>query len=181
MHKIMADLHQEHLHLARVFDILDQQLEQFTEGKTPDLFLMADILNYVQHYPDLVHHPKEDLVYEVFRTRTSVGMVYVVQLQKEHYYLPFLTNELHTMLQSAANSVAFVSRDVLKDKIEHYLDVQRKHMDLEESVLFPLIEKTLTDEDWKSIELSNLEKADPLFGDSVEACYENLYQSIQSR
>lgn len=177
----MKELHQDHLHLTRVFNILEQQLEILSTDGDPDLFLMLDILNYVQHYPDLVHHPKEDRIYDVLMNRSIEGAKYLVQLSKEHQYLPTLSDELYKMLDSAANSTLFVSRDELESKIKYFLKIERKHMDLEEKVIYPMINKTLTDEDWESIEVDTLDKDDPLFGDSVEACYENLYESIKKQ
>ena len=181
MTTIMDDLHQEHLHLTRVFNILEEQVNIMANEGDPDLFLMVDIVNYVQHYPDLVHHPKEDKVYDLFSSRSKEGADIVKQLQDEHKFLPTLTNEVHDMLVGAANSVLFVSREELFSKIQHFLETERKHMNLEEDTLFPLIKTVLSEEDWDSLELSALMKADPLFGNTVEARYQNLYQSIKAQ
>ena len=181
----MEALHLDHVHLTKVFNILDQQSQLISadEGRNgkPDIFLMVDIAHYVKNYPDLIHHPKEDRVYEVFKTRTNEGADIVDQVQNEHKLLPNETNELYTLLEAAANSALFISRDELRSKIQHFLALERNHMNIEEQVLFPLIESTLTEEDWDSIDTATLNKSDPLFGDNIEACYENLYRSIKSQ
>jgi len=179
MHEILTELHQDHICFARVLTILEQEVNALSGDDDPDLFLIADILHYIQHYPDLIHHPKEDRVYEVFRQQAANGLAVVVELQKEHYYLPELTKELHAMVISAANSTLFVSRDELRTRLENFIKLQRAHIDLEESLLFPLIDKTLTAEDWVGIESKTKKAQDPLFGDNIKNCYENLYESIK--
>lgn len=177
----MEELHLDHTHLTKVFNILDQQVELIANNGDPDLFLMADIAHYIQNYPDLIHHPKEDIVFNVFKKRASKGLDIVEQLQADHQSLPNETKELYEILKTTANSTSLVSRKELKSKIIHFLKIERKHMNLEEEVLFPLIKETLTEEDWDSIDAASEKQSDPLFGEHTECCYENLYKSIKSQ
>ena len=175
----MEELHKDHVHLEKVFKVLDQQAELLSTDAGPDYYLMADITNYIQHYPDLVHHPKEDLVYNVFKQRSKEAAEIVEQLQKDHKTLPSETIILHKILETVINSVILVSREEVHNQVKIFLDAERKHMSLEEEFLFPLINKALTEDDWKALENKITKKEDPLFKDSVENCYENLYQSIK--
>ena len=183
MHTIMAELHKDHIHLGKVFNILDQQVELLSTGGHPDYYLMADITHYIQHYPDLIHHPKEDRVYEIYKQRSQKAADIVNQLQEDHKTLPSATIQLHDLLESAANSVVLVSRKEIQNEVQNFLEIERQHMNLEEEILFPLIIKTLTEDDWKSLEKTiaeeTAEKIDPLFRGSIEGGYENLYQSIK--
>ena len=43
--------------------ILTAELDRFSRGQAPDYELMLDIMFYMTHYPDAVHHPKEDLAF----------------------------------------------------------------------------------------------------------------------
>lgn len=180
-HRIMDELHLDHLHLLKVFKILDQQVELLASGHDPDFFLLTDIAHYIKHYPEFIHHPKENIIYNLLSKKTNNEAEVLAQLQKEHRELPEETNQLDELLNSAASSAIFISRDELKSKIQHFLDIQRKHMDLEEKFIFPLINETLTEEDWNSINTEAMPAHDPLFGDDIEARYENLYQSIKSQ
>ena len=181
MHKIMEGLHRDHKHIARVLNILGQQLELISSGGDPDLFLMTDIASYFQHYPDLVHHPKENKVYEVYLKRSGEAADIVESLLKEHNHLPAVTVEFHNMIEAALNDVLFVSREELQQRIQQFIDTQNEHMNREENVLFPLIEKTLTNEDWEKLDKILGDKRDPLFDAQVDECYENLYQSIKNQ
>lgn len=175
----MTELHKDHVHLEKVFNILDQQIELLSSDSNPDYYLMADITNYIQNYPDLIHHPKENRVYDVYKQRSNEAADIVAQLQKDHQTLPVETNALQNLLETAANSAIFLSRNKIQDEVKNFLRIERKHMNLEENILFPLILKTLTDDDWKILESDTTEINDPLFGGSIEARYKNLYESIK--
>jgi len=179
MHTIMEELHKDHIHLEKVFKLLDQQVERLSTDDNPDYYLMLDITNYIQHYPDLVHHPKENRVYDIFIQRSEKAQDIVEQLQKDHQTLPSETIILHGILESVISSVVLVSRKEVQNQVQSFLEAQRKHMNLEEDILFPLINETLTEEDWKTLEETIVTKADPLFGDTLENSYEKLYQSIK--
>lgn len=180
MNKIMTELHQDHIHLARVLCVLDKQLEKIKSDKEANLFLMVDILDYIQHYPDLVHHPKEDNVYEVFKELSSEGAEIIEALMIEHQQLPSISKSLHELLDGAANDIVFVSREELHDKIHDFSMLQKKHMNVEEEQLFPLINKIMTDADWAQVDTAMQSEHDPLFGANLEDCYQNLYQSIKT-
>ena len=49
--------------MAKLFDILERQIEIYGGGGRPDDAIIRDILDYCLGYPTLCHHPKEDLVY----------------------------------------------------------------------------------------------------------------------
>ena len=181
MHKIMAELHQDHIHLARLLAMMDEQVALFASGGDPDLYLMIEIAQYIQHYPDLAHHPKEDQVYRVFKERADDQYKEIIDnLMQEHRSLPVETVEFLTVLEAAANGSSIFSRDELLHNIQHFITLQRQHMDQEEHTVFPMINKTLNDEDWAGIEKNLDKQEDPLFGKKVEALYDNLYQLINS-
>ena len=179
MHKIMQDLHQDHIHLAKVLCVLDRQLEKLSSEENADLFLMLDILDYIQHYPDLVHHPKEDKVYQVFKECSPVATEIVQTLMDEHQALPDVSLKFRQLLDGAANGIVFVSREELHDKLYEFLQLQRRHMNLEEEKLFPMINLIMSQQDWEKVENAIEDSPDPLFGATLTASYENLYQSIK--
>ncbi len=179
MHRVMAELHQDHVHLARLLDLLDEQVSLVSSDGDPDFFLMIDIAHFIQNYPDLVHHPKEDQVYRVFKARAEKWADVVNALLAEHQSIPAVTTEFSSMLEAAVNGSSIIGRNELKQKIQDFIDIQREHMEKEEKTIFPLIEKNLNEQDWADVESGLVKADDPLFGDKVEACYDNLYQLIK--
>ena len=59
----LALWHAEHVNFTRLLNLLDDQLSLFHDGGSPDYALMLDIMFYMTHYSDVLHHPKEDLVF----------------------------------------------------------------------------------------------------------------------
>ena len=176
----MVELHQDHVHLARLLDLMDKQVLLIASDGDPDFILMIDIAHFILNYPDLVHHPKEDQVYRVLKARSEKTADIVDTLLEEHQSLPAVTIGFSAMLEAVVNGSSIINRIELKKKIQHFINIQREHMDKEEKMIFPLIEKTLNEQDWADVERGLIKSDDPLFGDKVEACYDNLYQLIKS-
>ncbi len=65
----LALWHAEHVNFAKLLNILDGQLMLFHGGRSPDYELMLNIMFYMTHYSDVLHHPKEDLVFAKIRER----------------------------------------------------------------------------------------------------------------
>jgi diacylglycerol O-acyltransferase len=47
----------EHKYVSRLMNLLDDEADVLSEGKRAEMECMADILNYITHYPDQYHHP----------------------------------------------------------------------------------------------------------------------------
>ena len=58
----MLKLRQEHANMTMLLDILEQQIARLRQGEVADFKTVKGILDYFLTYPDLVHHPKEDLL-----------------------------------------------------------------------------------------------------------------------
>ena len=181
MHKIMKGLQKDHQNLAQVLEIMELQLERIADGDDAALALMLDASHYIQSYPDIIHHPKENKVFEVFRYRSSEEADALETLTQQHETMPAATIKFQTMLDQAINGLGFISRKDLVRNIQDYLELEWEHMNLEESVVFPLIEKTLEEKDWKLLEELIEADSDPLFSGKIEETFENLYQSINSQ
>jgi len=179
MNKIMTELHQDHIHLSRLLSMLERHVKLLLNDGDPDLNMMLDVVEYIRSYSDLFHHPKEDKVYEVFKKRTKQGAEIVDSLLDEHHHIPELTIEFQQMLNGAIDGSLIVSREDLSEKIIHFINVQRAHLNTEEQKLFPLINKTLQQSDWDELEATVPKRNDPLFGTKVEASYEGLYQTLK--
>ncbi|WP_299880696.1 hemerythrin domain-containing protein [uncultured Cocleimonas sp.] len=181
MHTIMKGLKKDHHNLAKVLKIMELQLERIAEGDDAALGLMYDSSHYIQSYPDIIHHPKEDKVFEVFKHRSKDEADALKKLTQQHMDMPNTTDKFKEMLDTAINGLEFISREDLVKKIKDYIELEWEHMDLEESVIFPLINETLEDKDWKLLEELIDADSDPLFSDSVEESFQNLYQSIKDQ
>jgi hemerythrin-like domain-containing protein len=76
--------HTEHVNFSRLLDILEKELDAFHEAGQPNYDLMADIVSYLRHFPDLHHHPREDAAF-VLLAKHEPGMEIPLQrLRQEH-------------------------------------------------------------------------------------------------
>ncbi len=72
MSDVMDKLHADHAHIARLMSLLEEQIQLIHAEENPDAPLMQDIMAYMTHYPDLIHHPLEDLIFEHVITHRTV-------------------------------------------------------------------------------------------------------------
>ena len=178
MHTLMTELHQDHVNLARLLELLNQQVELLASDDEPDYLLMIDIADYIRRYSDHVHHPREDEIYKVLLTLTDEAKSAVDDLLEEHQRLPAVTTEFYNMLDGILNDGAIISRQELQDKISHFIQVEREHINTEEGTVFPLINNTLQSADWAIVEADMQQYQDPLFGGQVLERYATIYSRL---
>lgn len=101
MQRALTIIKDEHRALAAVlrgFQYLVQQIRN--SGKAPDFPLMKSMLNYIEAFPDKLHHPKEDeYLYRIMRERTSEVDATLALLDEEHRREPEWLGKLRTTLE----------------------------------------------------------------------------------
>ncbi len=177
MYNIIDQLHRDHINVSKVLNLLNQQYEIMRTDEAPDYILLSDILDYFRNYPDHIHHPKENAVFEEFLKHHNEIQDTFRELMKEHQDMARMTHDLQEIINSVLDG-AMVAKDDLVQRLDDFIDCQKRHMDTEESRVFPLLRKKLTSSDFQSIEANLPPKEDPLFGEVVKKRYEALYQHI---
>ncbi|MBI2586127.1 MAG: hemerythrin domain-containing protein [Rhodospirillales bacterium] len=151
MPKILDDLHDDHMNMARLYDLLGRELMTFKNGELPDYELVQKILDYCLAYPDQVHHPKEDLVFRKLKARDPAAAESIGDLAEEHEKLAAFTRRFATALANVLEDEQ-LPRDWFVDLANDFLAFSRRHMQMEEVLLFPAARKLLTPADWAEIE-----------------------------
>ncbi len=173
----LALWHTEHANFARLLNLLDDQLALFHDAAAPDYELMQEIMFYMTHYSDVLHHPKEDLVFAKIREREgTVGKV-VDELAAQHVHLKSSGAHLVSQLDEIINGT-ISSRAQIEATARDYVDTLRQHMRIEETQILPLAERLLTAQDWSAIHAAIGRVEDPLFGRHPERRYASLHQQI---
>ena len=173
----LALWHTEHANFARLLNLLDDQLALFHDAGAPDYELMQEIMFYMTHYSDVLHHPKEDLVFAKIREREgTVGKV-VDELAAQHVHLKSAGAHLVSHLDEIINGT-ITSRAQIEATARDYVDTLRQHMRIEETQILPLAERLLTAQDWNAIHAAIGRVEDPLFGRHPERRYASLQQQI---
>ena len=174
MIEIIEILRQEHRNIEKLLRVMEQELDVFDRGERPDYEVVAAVIDFFEKYPDRCHHPKEDLIYEKFKTRHPGRAASIADLQAEH-------REGAVRLRRVAQAVASVlnDQDMLRENIDRiirdFIDSERKHIVLEDDVVFPAIVATLRSEDWAEIALTLAER----YGPPAEADFEEQFSTLR--
>lgn len=136
-------LHRDHVGMAALMDILASEVERSRQPDGDgDYRLMEEIAHYFVHFPDALHHPCEDAVYELLAARATELAPELADLRAEHVRIGQLGQHMHDLLKAAVAGQV-VSRDAILDACDEFLAVQRRHLDIEEAHLFPVASRVL--------------------------------------
>ena len=180
MSRLMEELQRDHKRIDKVLTLLESQINELENDGDPDLSLLQDALNYFEHYPDLVHHPREDVIYTAFRRRSLDANEVIEGLLLEHATMPMLTRAFRELIDEAVSGALVVSRETIALKGREYIQAQRNHLNTEEGLLFPLIKQQFDEEDWQQLEATMPASVDPMFDAEIDL-YSNLYGYIKER
>ena len=139
---IIERLSREHRNIEKLLAILERELDVFDRGDRPDYEVIRAIISYFEVYPEVYHHPQEDLVFAKLRERDPVAAAKVGDLAREH----------HTgaeRLRGVAQAVRYVLADgeVLRQNVDtivrDFIAHERHHMMMEDRDIFPAALKAL--------------------------------------
>lgn len=178
MSNTLEELQFDHRNIARLLSLLEAQIESMHGVDEADYGLMQEIMLYMTSYPDITHHPKEDLMFERLEARDERAHAPIADLVKEHKELGFKGMALRDIVDRAVEGDALARKEV-ESRGRHYIELLRRHMEKENKEVFPLAEQSLNEEDWEHIAAAFAAHEDPLFGSVVQGDYGTLAKSIQ--
>ncbi|MFA7552675.1 MAG: hemerythrin domain-containing protein [Spongiibacteraceae bacterium] len=179
MNLIVEQLQADHKQLVRILYHLEREAKAFMGLNRTEACLetILDILDYVQVYPEIWHHPIEDVIYQVLLEKDAVEASVLADLMAEHETLELLTDNLHLMVNGLTKTavVGYQKMRFLK-ACSHYVTRQLHHMEQEQKLLFPLLASNFGPKDWEEVTL-RFKKQQPL-DDSKLQEYTSRYQLI---
>ncbi|OUD12008.1 hemerythrin domain-containing protein [Thioflexithrix psekupsensis] len=181
MSAIINKLHQEHIGIAKLLDLLDTQMATFHAGDTPDYQIMSDIMHYMVHYPDMYHHPSEDVLFSHLKQRDPSLQGEIEELLQQHELLIEKGRAFFNTLQLAMDDTAMFSRATLETQANEYIALLRGHIDKEEGKVMPRAAQTFSEADWQQVHQGIKELDDPLFGSTVKEDYAALYHYLTAQ
>ncbi len=178
--EILETLYSEHRYLGSLLDTLERESARLKPRKIPDYRLLLDIVDYLTHYPDQYHHPREDLLFTTLMKQDGRFAPRVEKLQKEHRALAASNHRLFNELNRIVSGRP-VDRPELLRSIQLYISEYHRHMDFESREIFPRARGTLTAADWKKLGASTRYIDDPLFGGEVQYQYRRLGRNLGAK
>jgi hemerythrin-like domain-containing protein len=170
-------LREEHVRFRKLLDLLEQQLNLFHAGDTPDYALLTDVLHYMINYPDRYHHPREDVIFAHLGRRDARIGQQVDELARQHHAIAESGARLHENLEGVLSG-AVMPRRMIEAPGLMYVTYYRSHMDKEEADLFRVAETLLRGEDWDRIDAQTPSGADPIFGGTTDERYASVLRRV---
>ena len=169
----------EHGNLSKLLGLIEDQVAVADAGAPMDRDLLGLAWEYFSDYPDLCHHPKEDLVYELLSRRDPGSCAGLRNLTAEHVRLHELTEafgEAVRRLREEPQAAEPRAREVIREFTQRY----RQHMGEEDERFFRLAEERLSRDDWATLDFEMFDRDDPLFDHAAEERFSALRQRIEA-
>lgn len=178
----LSIIREEHRSLSAVTEALRALARDARDrGRAPDFDLFTVILDYIEGFSDRFHHPKEDEhLFAALRRRCAEANDALDVLERDHARGDELTHDLRYLL-SRCRVGGPAAVEAFAAAVDEYVAFYWRHMRLEEDVVLPLAERTLTEADWQPIDAAFRANEDPLFGARPREEFQKLFQLIVNR
>ncbi|MDE2234268.1 MAG: hemerythrin domain-containing protein [Gammaproteobacteria bacterium] len=174
---IIEKLRREHAGMRKIIFVIRSQLDLIERHAEPDLILLTNALYYMRKFPSVVHHPKEELIFEKLLARGAPVQKEVEQLHAQHEEIYALEDNLIELALALQKGDPKAQAQLLEFG-RHYLAVQALHVETEERILFPSALQNLKAYDWKHVRKQAVSIDDPLFGSNPSERYRYLYDYL---
>ncbi len=176
---LMMTLRAEHTHMATIMQLFAEQLTAIEGGELVDTHVVYEIMDYMVTWPDRFHHPREDLIYNRVAEVDAGAADDVDTLQRDHDHTGKVGRSL--LRDIGRWRLGEISGTVVVKSGRGYIDHIHEHMNLEEKLVFPRIEATLTLQDWRELAEDNELQAvgDSVFGPLVQREFRNMTRKLR--
>ncbi len=177
MPAVVEDIISEHRTMGRLLDLLEGEIDLFEQADQPDYDLIREIIDYFVTFPDLFHHPKEDLVFNVMKARDATTVEPFGELEEQHEHG---SDRLREFARAVVNVLmeAEVPRDTFVTLARNFISGERAHMKAEEKYFLPVAAELLTKRDWSEIESKVGTFKDPLGSDAMKSRFSVLNEKL---
>lgn len=178
-HKALRTIHDEHQIMGALLQALRLLAERLhADAHETDFDLVRAILFYLDEYPSRRHHLQEDdVIYARLRERAPQAREVLARLEAEHARMETAVRDLQQLLL-AFELLGEPRHKAFSDALEHYIESQARHMQIEEQEVLPLADSMLSEADWVMIDAAFEERPDPATGRTPSQEYQKLYEKI---
>lgn len=168
----------EHYNIHSVLACLRYVVRQIEDGTwQPDFDLLFAIVEYMETFPEVLHHPKEeDYLFAALLRRRPDSAALVDRLCEDHASGMRLLDDVRAALKTYRDDPTSFGR--FRQTVNAYVDSERKHMNVEERELLPLAMAALEERDWVDIDAAFSRNDDPVFGVAPKEKFRALFRKI---
>ena len=176
--RLLDELREDHRNLARLLDLLEDECKDVPDDGEPDMDLLHDIMHYMTVYPDAIHHPREDLVYAAMREHCEDLAEGLENVPTDHREIAELGATLRNDIDAIISGAAVTRQHLLEDLV-NYVGHLRRHIEWEETDLFPRADSLAKENETAEIDVSQHLGEDPVFGATTARSFSNLLANLQ--
>ena len=170
---------EDHGNLWRLATTVDHVAEDIDGGQAIDPAFFTSAFDYIEQFVDRSHHPKEDdYLFRLLRLRSDKAAAILDPLQEEHRDGPDKLKTLRAQMTQAAQGN--FSTPTFTAALRTFTQGLKNHIRLEEKLAMPLAREVLTAADWAEIDSAFLNNEDPLFGETAQAQFRELFHRVAS-
>ncbi len=173
----MDKLHEDHKNYVKLLKLMDSLLTGLKQGSDKGYRELYLIMNYMTRYPDIFHHPYEDIIFAELETLEGVDIDEIERLKAEHSKIYHESRALLDELDAVVNG-HIVEKERIQELAQQYTDSLREHMNTEESKIFPMINDRMTEASWDNISDSLKHVNDPIFDGPTSDEYKLIYNQV---
>ena len=173
----------EHASLAAMLQSMRMLVDKGPgDGRKPFFDVLRAMLFYIDEYPERLHHPKEsNLLFPKVVKASPKVLGAIDRLERDHMYSEKAARDLQHLLLSW-ELLGATRRAAFDEAFKKYVDFYLDHMRLEEEVILPEAEASLSAQDWAEVDAAFEQNADPLTGKYPPTTeYEKLFSLIVQR
>lgn len=174
-------IHDEHQALSAMLTSLIMMAKRTNAQTTAEDFeVMRAMLFYITEYPEKLHHRKEsETLFPMIKAKSSKIDQVIEELDEQHHQGEARVYELMNLL-IAWEMMGESRQKVFLNAIQEYTEFYIDHMRKEVTIVIPLAQEILSDEDWATMNAAFEENKDPLTGHSPSKEYERLFKHVLS-
>ena len=172
---MLNELRTDHRNMVLLLSLLEAETERLSANEKPDYDLLSSVMTYMAEYPDAVHHPREDRLYQHLAALRPNIDDSLQRVESDHKELEHAGRGLCEGIEAAARGRSSDSK-ALAGALQRYAKHLRSHMYWEEQQLFDLADE-VSDE----LIVDTEQVGDPLFGRKTEKRFRRLLGKIQRR
>lgn len=182
-HSSLQAIRDEHAALAAMFGSMRMLLRRGPADSPQQYFdVLRAMLFYVDEFPERLHHTKEsELLFPQVLAVAPELQPLIERLERDHRNGEKAVRELQHLLL-AWEHLGESRMGAFVHACERYLDFYQEHMHLEETVVLPQAEQSLSEADWRALDAAFKENTDPLGGKyAPNPAYDRLFTLIVLR
>jgi hemerythrin-like domain-containing protein len=176
--KAIGIIQDEHRAITAVVEGLRHLVAEIAAGRSaPDHRLFAAMFDYIERFPERLHHPKEDdYLFARLRVRRPEAAPLLDGLHREHEVGRDAFTELKAVYRRYVDDPSTLP--AFAEKVERYSHFHWKHMRREEDEVLPLAAQALTAEDWEAIDAAFASNSDPVVGVPARKEFRELFRHL---